>query len=346
MHKSVMTGIAGVAALMLGSAVAAPAQADPLADFYKGKTISVYFGFGFGGTYGKYAQMLAKFMRPHVPGKPNIIVQSMPGAGGIKVSNYAYNVMVKNGTALLMPPETMVISQMLRPKKVKFKSNEFTWLGTAIQSNATIVVRSDAGIRSIADLKGKQVIMAASGKGSPTFLMPTIVNALLGTKLKVVTGYKGSKNMMLAMERGEATGISLTWLAWKSGRPDWFEGDKQFATTLVQIGYEKEKELPNVPMLSDLVTSKEDKAIVGFMSSLSPIGRGFAFPPGVSKDKIAALRAAFWKTVNDPTFVAAAVKRRLRVNPLTGAQVQKIVDEIMKTVSPATVKKARKLIFG
>ncbi len=336
-------GAAG-AALIAGAMMAGPASADPIADFYKGRTVKIVFGFSPGGTYGKYSFTLAEFLEKHIPGNPNVIAESRPGAGGVKAANYAYNAMPKDGTGLYMPLETMVITQLLRPKAVKYDSDKFTWLGTVIQSNSVIVARADAGINSVADLKTKQVIMASSGKGSPTYLMPATVNGLLGAKFKIVTGYRGAAKMQLSMEQGETQGIALTWLSWASGKPQWFKSGG-FATPLIQIGNQREKALPNVPMLSDLVTSAEDKQIVGFMASLSPIGRGLAVPPGVSKDKISALRWAFDKTVSDPAFIAAAKKRRLRVNPLSGERIQSIIKQAMAT-SPAVVKAARRKIFG
>ncbi len=333
---------AGVA-LIAGAMLAGPASADPIADFYKGKTVKIVFGFGVGGTYGKYSLMLGEFLSRNIPGKPKVVTQSMPGAGGLKAANYAYNVMAKDGTGLYMPVDSLIISQLLRPNKVKFKSDEFTWLGTVIQSNATIVVRSDAGINKLEDLKTKQVIMASSGKGSQTFLMPQLLNALYGAKFKIVMGYRGSRKMQLSMEQGETQGVSLTWLAWKSNRPDWLKPDG-FARAIVQIGYNKEPDL-DAPMFSDVVKSAADKQIVNFMASMSPIGRGLAVPPGVSKDKISALRWAFDKTVSDPEFIAAATKRKLKVNPLTGERIQSIVKQSLQA-SPAVVKRAQKLIMG
>ncbi len=343
MSKKWRLGAAGVA-LIAGAMLTGPASADAIADFYKGKTVKIIFGFSVGGTYGKYSLTLAEFLKKHIPGNPNVIAESRPGAGGVKAANYAFNAMPKDGTGLYMPLETLVITELLRPKAVKYKSDKFTWLGTVVQSNSVIVVRSDTGVKNLADLRTKQVIMAASGKGSPTFLMPATVNGLLGAKFKIVTGYRGSAKMMLSMEQGETRGIALTWLAWDSGRPEWFKPGG-YATPLIQIGNQREKALPNVPMLSDLVTSAEDKKIAGFMASLSPIGRGLAVPPGVSKDKISALRWAFDKTVSDPAFIAAAKKRRLPVNALSGERIQSIVNQAM-TASPEVVAAARLKIFG
>jgi len=330
-------------ALIAGALLTGPASADAISDFYKGKTVKIVFGFGVGGTYGKYALILGEFLSRHIPGNPTVVTQSMPGAGGLKAANFAYNVMPKDGTGLYMPVDSLIISQLLRPNKVKFKSDDFTWLGTVVQSNATIVVRSDTGIRSIEDLKTKQVIMASSGKGSQTFLMPQLLNALYGAKFKIVTGYRGAAKMQLSMEQGETQGISLTWLSWKTNRPDWLKPDG-FARAIVQIGYTKEPDL-DAPMFSDVVKSPADKQIVNFMASMSPIGRGLAVPPGVSKDMISALRWAFDKTVSDPGFVAAAKKRSLKVNPLTGERIQAIVRQSLQA-SPAVIKRAQQLIMG
>jgi tripartite-type tricarboxylate transporter receptor subunit TctC len=330
-------------ALAMGVFSTGPAMADAISDFYKGRTVTLVFGFGVGGTYGKYSLTLAEFLSKHIPGNPKIVAQSMPGAGGLKATNYAYNVMAKDGSALFMPPDSLVISQLLRPKKVRYDATKFTWLGTVIQSNSVIVVRSDAGISKLSDLRSKQVIMASTGKGSQTFLIPQLVNAVYGAKFKIVMGYKGSRGSQYAMEQGEAQGVSLTWLAWKTGKPHWFE--KGFAKPVVQNGFVKEPDLADVPMLIDVVKNEDHKKIVRFMATLSPIGRGLAVPPGVPAARVAALRMAFQKTVADPEFIAAAERRRLRVNAASGEEIQKIVTDSMD-VPAAVVRQAQKMIMG
>lgn len=342
MLKKLSTG--ALAALGVALIAASPVKAQSVEDFYKGRTVTLVYGFGAGGTYGKYSLMLAEFLSKHIPGHPKIVAQSMPGAGGLKAANFAYNVMPKDGSSLYMPVDSMIISQLLRPKKVKFQADKFTWLGTVIQTNAVIVVRSDAGINTLSDLKKKQVVMASSGKGSQTFLMPQLLNALYGAKFKIVAGYRGSRKMQLSMEQGESQGVSLTWLSWSSAKPQWFKPGG-FAKALVQIGVAKDPALPNVPMFLDVVKSADDKKIVNFMASMSPIGRGLAVPPGTPADRTKALQMAFAKVVSDPGFLAAAKKRKLLVNGLSAAKIQGIVDGALK-VSPAIVKRAQKLIMG
>lgn len=339
MYSKRLTAAALAGVLVFGGATAA--TAETAAEFYKGKTLKIVFGFGVGGTYGKYSQILAQYLAPYT-GAEKVITQSMPGAGGIKSANFMYNVAKPDGLTLFMPPDTIVISELLRPKAVKYKSNDFQWLGTAIQSNSIIVLRADAGIEKVSDLKSKQIIMGSTGKGSQTFLMPSLVNGVLDAKFKIVSGYKGSRKTQLAMEQNEVQGVALTWLSWKSAKEKWFTDG--FAKPVVQIGVQKEQDLPDVPMLADLV-SGEDKKIVNFMATMGPLGRGLVVPKGTPKDRVEFLRAAFNKTVADPNFIVNAEKRKLRVQAATGAQLQKIVNDSLK-VSEDTVKRARAIIFG
>jgi tripartite-type tricarboxylate transporter receptor subunit TctC len=334
-----ITGAALAAALVLGGTTAA--TAETAAEFYKGKTLKIVFGFGVGGTYGKYSQILAQYLATYT-GAEKVITQSMPGAGGIKATNFMYNVAKPDGLTLHMPPDTIVISELLRPKAVKYKSNDFQWLGTAIQSNSIIVLRTDAGIKKAEDLKTRQVIMGSTGKGSQTFLMPSLVNGVFGAKFKIVSGYKGSRKTQLAMEQNEVQGVALTWLSWKSAKEQWFTDG--FAMPVVQIGVTKEQDLPNVPMLADLVTG-ENKQIVNFMATMGPLGRGLTVPKGTPQDRVDFLRSAFAKTVSDPNFIVNAEKRKLRVKAATGLELQKIVNDSLK-VSDETVKRAQALIFG
>lgn len=345
MKKTTGFLLAGALALSIANISADPAQAASAADTYKGGTITILVGYGAGGTYGKTSLLLARHFSKNIPGNPTVIVQHMPGAGGLKSTNFAYNAMPKAGFNILMPPEMIVVSQLLRPTKVKYKTDKFTWLGRVLGSNTTVVVRRDSGIGSFQDLVTKKIVMAASGRGSPTFLIPSMLNNMMGAKMKTVIGYKGSRGTMLAMERGEGQGVALVWMAWSANKPEWFRGANSFAVPIVQSGFEKEKDLPNVPLIRDLMKTDEDRQIADLMATASLIGRGLAFPPGTPKYLIEPMRAALWKTVTDPAFIAEGTKRRLPVTPKTGAEIQKTVNRIM-TTSPAIVKKAQKMVFG
>lgn len=338
--KALGGAIAATAIVALSSPAA---FADDVADFYRNKTLTIVVGFGAGGTYGKYSIMLSQFLSKHIPGNPRVKVRHMPGAGGLKAMNYAYNVLPKDGTGMVMPVDTLIVSELLRPDKVKYKSRDFTWLGTAVQTNSVVAVRADSGVRSIRDLQNVEIIMGSTGMGSQTFLMPSMLNGLLGTRLKIVRGYKGARKIMLAMEQGEVQGIALTWGSWMASKPQWFK--KGTAIPLLQIGQYREPTLPNVPMAIDLVGDADSRRIVKFMASMSAIGRGLAVPPKVPKARVDALRTAFDRTVRDRRFQSQAKRRKLDLSPASGEEIQVVVNDVMN-VSPEIVARARAAIMG
>jgi len=338
MKNALLKSIAAVAILAAGASGAA---AQSAADFYKGKQVKILIGYGVGGTYGKYSTILAEQLKPLI-GAGSVVVQSMPGSGGLRMTNYAYNVAPKDGSTLMMPPDTIIVTQLMKPKAAKYDASKMTWLGSAIQANAAIGVRADSGVTTIKHAMEKEIAMGSSGIGSQTFLVPQLANGLIGTKFKIVKGYKGSRKMQLAMEQNEVQGVSLTWLAWKTNKLDWYK--KGFAKIILQMGPTNDPELPGVPQLSSMVAAA-DKPIVGFMSTMSPIGRGLAVPPGVPQDRIAFLRNAFKKAVTNPAFAASAKERKLQVNYKSGEEIQGIVNEALN-IDDALVKRAQTILFG
>jgi len=322
---------------------AAPATAQSAEDFYRGKTVTITVPFDAGGTYSHYALLAADFLAKHIPGNPNVIVHHMPGAGGIRATNYVFNAAARDGTILLMPPDTMAVSEIVQPEGIKYKSDQFTWIGTIVQTNAVVAVRADTGVKSVEDLRKKEVAMASTGKGSQTFLVPAMMNGVMGTKMKIVMGYAGSARSLLSMEQNETQGLSVTWGAWKLQRPQWFKDG--FVVPVMQLGLYKEPDLPQVPMAQDLVKDPDGKKIIGIVASMSPLGRGLVAPPEMPRNRVEALRAAFDRTVKDAGFLEEAKKRNLDVNPLGGAELQKIMSETLK-ISPELADKARKAIMG
>ncbi len=245
-----------------------------------------------------------------------------------------------------MPPEMTVVSQLLRPKKIKFDARKFTWLGRVFGANQVFAVRSDTGVKSLDDLKKKSLVVASTGTGSPTFLVPAMMNGILKTKFRIVTGYKGSAKTSLSVEQGETFGMSNSWVSWKKNRPHWFnKPSKNFLLSLVQVGYTKEPDLQNLPLLTELATNADDKAAAAMLSTAAVLGRGLAFPPRVPAGLIKPIQDAFWKTVNSASFKADAKKRRLPVTPMKGPAIQKIVNDSLG-MSKTAVAKARKHIFG
>ena len=340
-HKTLV----GAVALTLAAVAAPPVLADEIADMYRGRTITILLGYGAGGTYGKTSLLLARHLGKFIPGNPTIVVQHMPGAGGLKSANFAYNAMPKQGYNLHMPPDMSMVSQVLRPNKVKYDARNFTWLGRVFGSNGLVAVRRDTGVTSIKQAQMNTVIMGSTGKGSPTFIVTSLVNGLVGTKFKIVTGYKGSARTKLAMEQGEVRGISLAWASWKNDKEAWFKGANSFAVGLIQSGFTRDKDWPNTPLIRELVSDPDQKAAADLIATSSLIGRGLVLPPGAPKKLVEPLCEAFWKTVNSAGFIADAKKTRLPLLQKRGAEIQKTAIRILN-MSPKAVAVARKAIFG
>jgi tripartite-type tricarboxylate transporter receptor subunit TctC len=337
--------ITGIVAAAAGAMLILPAQADVLKDKYAGKTITIIFGYGAGGTYGKTSLLLSRYLGQNIPGNPTVITKSMPGAGGLKSANFAFNAMPKGGLYLLMPPDMSMVSQVLRPKKVKYDARKFTWLGRVFGSNNLIAVRRDSGVTTYDQATKNEVIMGSTGKGSPTFIVTALANGLLDTKFKIVSGYKGSARTRQAMEQGEVKGVSLAWAAWKNGHPQWFQGSKSFAVGVLQSGFKRAADLPNIPLIRDLAKGPNAKAAADLIATSSLIGRGLVLPPGAPQELVEPLRAAFWKTVNSPEFIADAKKSKLPLLQMKGADIQSTVNDILN-MSPVAIATAQKAIFG
>jgi tripartite-type tricarboxylate transporter receptor subunit TctC len=338
-----MAGYARLCAALIASAaaVSGSASAQPVADFYTGKTVTIAVPADAGGSSSHHALLFSEFFAKHIPGNPNVVVNHMPGAGGLRAANYVYNAGTKDGTSLMMSIDMIVVSEMTQPDGPKYKSERFNWIGTIVQTNSVLAVHADTGVKSIEDLKSKQVILASAGKGSQMSMVPATLNGILGTKMKIVAGYSGSNRALLSVEQHETQGACITWGSWKLQKRDWFQSG--FVVPIVQLGYYKEPDLPNVPMAHDLVTAEDDKKVFQLMSSLSPIGRGIAGPPEMPADRVAALRVAFDRTVNDPAFLAEAKKRNLDINPLSGVELQKIIADVV-AMPPDVVQKARRIL--
>lgn len=339
--KYLVAGVAATAAILAGITGASAAMS------FEGKTIKIVIPYGPGGTYDKYGVIFSNYLGKHIPGNPNIILQHMPGAGGIKAMNWAYTVMPKDGLNMIVPLDNGVVNQLMRPEKMRFDMRDFRWLGSSNQTNVVFVVRSDSGIRTVNDMKTMSIIGSATGKGATGYIMPNLMRGLFGLKIKVVTGYKGSSKSIFSVERGESQMAAYNWLAWSSKVPHWFKGEKPFARAIVQMGVFRDPDLPkSVPMISDLVTDPKDQKAVDFIKVLGLLGRGLALPPGVPDDTLQVLRTAYAKMNADPAFAVELKKRKLRLIPSSGETIQKIVKSAIDNASPEVVKHARQLIYG
>ncbi|HAA92105.1 MAG TPA: hypothetical protein DCE33_06640, partial [Rhodospirillaceae bacterium] len=317
-----------------------PAKAAP---HFKGKEIVFIVGFSVGGSYTLYARMVGEAMERHLPGKPNIIIQNMRGAGGVKAANYLANKAPKDGTYLGWIADAMAVSQLLFPKKMKYDGRKFHAIGSVTNVNPTMVVHKRKGVKSVKDLQDKEVVLGCSGRGSQTYVNGRAMAVYLGFKFKLICGYGGSAPQTLAMLRGETDAQSSAWQSWKIRQPHLFEDGTLIP--IVQVGYKKEKELPNVPLMMELAQDDKAKQALKFISSMGAVGRWLSAPPGTPANVVKILRDAFDKSMKDPKLLAEAKKRHATVDPTSGADLQKIIAEVYKT-DPEVVKEARGALKG
>jgi tripartite-type tricarboxylate transporter receptor subunit TctC len=304
-------------------------MADPVADFYKGKQVKMVIRSTTGGGYDLYARMLLRHMTRHIPGKPRGVNINMPGGGGIKAANYVAQVAPRDGTVLTIVSQGLPMYQGLKlGNKLKADMKAFNWIGNLSTSNQTLVVWHTSSIKTLDDAKKRQVNIGTTGAGSISTQLPAVYNNILGTKFNIIFGYFSGGEINFAMERGEVEGRGTnTWASWKSASTRLVE--KNLIRHLIQTGLKKEPDLPNVPLLKDLATNPEDKAVLDYVSKAVAVGRPIAVAQGVPMDRVTALRAAFDATLEDPKFKAEAKKQRAEIDPMSGVEMQKLVADLV-----------------
>lgn len=319
---------------------AAPAAADDIADFYKGKSLVFAVGTGAGGEYDLQARLLARHIGRFIPGNPQGVPQNMPGAGGAKMAAWLYSVAPKDGTQFGVIMNNFPASQAVGAVDLHFDVTKFNWIGAIGALTQTITAWTASGVKTWDDLKTKEYIAGASGRGAITYTLPAAMNALLGTRMKIVTGYQGGNDINLAMERGEVHIRSNSWSSWKTTRPDWIAEKK--ITILTQSG-RRAADLATIPSLEDLTTNPDDRKIMELVVSGNYIGRPQAMPPGTPADKVAAMRAAFQATVKDPAFIAEVEKLRLELDPVSGEELQSYISKL-QDVPKHLIPKAKEML--
>ena len=307
-------------------------KAEDVAAFYAGKQITFIAPTSAGGGFDLYSRLFAESVRKFIPGQPLIIVQNMPGAGGLRSAGYMFNIAPKDGTVIGMPLASVPLSEALEPDTAKYHSAKFSWIGTITPETDVLGVWSNTGIASLDDARRKELTIGATGKLGPLALNVYLSNALLGTKFKIVLGYPSGNEVNLAMENGEVQGRTNQWTSWKSQRPEWVKDNR--VNFLLQIG-PPEAELPQVPVFLDLVKTPRQEAMVRLLQSNQLLGRSIFAPPGIPSDRLAALRDAFDKTVHDPAFIARVNDAGLYVKPLAGAALEQEILRTMENIGEA-----------
>ncbi len=322
------TRVPAFAAAVALTLAALPARADAVADFYKGKTVSIFVGVSPGGIYSTFAQFLSRHMQKHMPGNPEIIVKHMPGAGGMKANNYVYNVAPRDGTAWLTPNSSPAKNVLFGRGGGRYEPQKFIWVGAwgSTTNVLSLLKKNNPAAKSMEEARKNEVIIGSIGRSSSAFMLPTMYNNLLGTKFKIIPGYRGGSPIRLAMEKGEIMGWAGQWTGMKLRKKEWVEGKMLY--NLVQVAPKKHKDLPDVPLLTDLAKDADQKFMFEIMSATTT-DRALVLPPGLPKDRAAAVEKAFMATLKDKSFLADVEKRGFEIDPVSGAEVTATINKIM-----------------
>jgi tripartite-type tricarboxylate transporter receptor subunit TctC len=314
------------------------AQADPVADFYKGKKMTVILPIGPGGTYDFYGRLGARIMEKHLPGNPTVITQLMTGA---LAAGYLDKIAAKDGTVLLSMHASSPQNQVLGVTGNRYDLRNFLMVGQFVPLNSSLTVwRETSPALTIQEAMKKEVVLGSTGAGSYQYQLPALMNALLGTKFKIILGFKSVSEENVAMERGEIHGRGGTIISWAITEPHWVKEDK--IAHLVQIGAKPAKGFEKVPLVQDLTTNPDHKKAFMLVGASSQLGRSLVGTPGIPQDRANAIRAAFEKGMKDPEILELAKKWKLDLDPISGQEMQETVTAILDTPQPVVdlVKKA------
>ena len=331
---------AALAVVVMSPVVGAHAQSP--ADFYKGRNVEMEIGYSVGGGYDVYARLIARFIGKHIPGNPTIVTKNMEGAGSLRLANWLYTAAPKDGSVFGTIGRGLAFDPLLGAKGAQFDATKFSWIGSANDEVSVCVAWQGTGITKFEDLMTKQLIVGGTGGGSDTDVFPQILNGVLGTKMRLISGYPGGNDVGLAMERGEVQGrCGWSWSSVVATHKDWV--DQKKVNILVQLSLEKHPDLPDVPLIIDLAKTDEQRQILKLIFARQVMGRPYVAPPNVPKDRLEALRTAFMETMKDPEFLAQAEKAKLEITPVSGEAVDKLVRDVYQTPPEIAGKAARVL---
>ncbi len=331
-----------VFAAIAASLVTLPAagMAQSAADFYKGRTVEIRVGHGAGGGYDVYTRIMARHMAALVPGKPSMVVKNTTGAGGLTLAGFLYQGAPRDGSLFGLFDRGGVIEPLLGNKSANFDARKFNPIGSIGKQVASCAAWHKAKVTTIDGALKDQLIVGGTGP-SATTTYPAILNDVLGTRFKIISGYKGSQEILAAMEKGEVEGVCLSWPTLKAAKPDWVR-DK-WLVPLIQISFVRHPELKDTPILSDVVKDEDARKMLTFFFAPNEMGRPYFAPPDVPAERVTALRRAFDATMKDKGFLADADKAKMELDPITGEEMARIVDDLYSTPKALTERVARAL---
>lgn len=338
----------GALAMTLGAALltAAPAQAQPAGDFYRGRNLTIVVGSDAGSGFDAYARLVGRHISKHIAGNPVVIVQNQPGAGSVTMANALNQSSVKDGSVIGAPQSSVAFERLLHllspgGKTATFDATKLNWLGTVAQDTFVVLGWHKSKVRTTQDMLTQEFVIGTSGPNTDGSLIVAIMNRLLDTRIKLITGYKGTAPQLLALERGEIDGSAMAYATVSTLRPNLHEAKE--ISVILQVGRERHPNLRDVPLLSELIKDENDRNAVQVIFDKYQMGRPFFAPTGVPADRVELLRAAFDASMKDPELIAEAQKLKLEMNPLNGAQVQALVERLYATPE-AIVRRARVLL--
>lgn len=333
----------GAMGALLGVGLATTcAQAQDLASFYKANPLQLVVGYGPGGGYDAYARVLARHIGKRLPGTPNVVVQNMPGAASMKAANYIYTVAPKDGSQIATFSRGLPMQPLLDNQGVLYDALKLGWIGSVAAETSVLFAWEGTGFNTFADVQKKEMLVSASGAGADSATFPWVMNAVLGTKFRVITGYPDSNSTMLAIERGEAQGSAGTsWGSLTSSRPEWLA--KNRIVVLAQLGLQTNAAIGKAPLILDLAKNAADRQVLEMIFARQSFAYPYTAPPGLAPDRLAALRAAFNAATKDADFLADATKMGLEVSPITGEDMSALMEKLYNT-PPDVIARARAAI--
>ena len=318
------------------------AWAQSVAEFYRGKSIDLDIGYSVGGGYDLYARLIARRLGEHIPGNPVVVPKNVEGAGSLRLANFLYSAAPKDGTVIGAISRGAAFDPLLGETGANFDASKFSWIGSANNEVSVCVALTSSGITKFDELYTRQLTIGSTGTGDDTYQFPALVNAVLATKFKIVTGYPGGNDVTLALERGEVQGrCGWSWSTLKATRLNWVLRGR--IAVLVQMSLAKHPDLPGVPLIMDLAKTDEQRQIFRMIFARQTMGRPYAAPPGLPADRLAALRAAFMDTMTDKEFLYDADQNKFEINPVNGEELETLVKDVYQT-PPEVVRKAAAMV--
>jgi tripartite-type tricarboxylate transporter receptor subunit TctC len=330
-------GVVAIGSIFWLAACAAYAMADPVEDFYRGRNLTLVIGYSVAGGYDNYARVVARHLGNHIPGNPTVLPQNMPGAGSLRAANWLYNAAPKDGSVIGMFSRGMAMEPLIGTSQTQFDARKFSWLGSGTDEVSTCVTWHDSPVKTWEDALKIPFTVGGEGSGSDPDIFSTVVRNVFGVKLRLVSGYPGSAEVALAIERREVDGrCGWSYSSLRQQRPDWITNHQ--VNILVQLALKKTPELPDVPLVTDFAVTDRQRQILRLVFSRQAMARPFTAPPGIPEERRQALRKAFADTMADPAFLDEAKQRGLEVNPVSGAEIDTLIADLYRSPPDVVVE--------